>query len=43
MLAELYRRPAAVTSAVILFSTIGSLLTLPLMMWLLGVTAMPRP
>lgn len=37
MLAELYRRPAAVTSAVILISTLASLLTLPLVMWLLGV------
>lgn len=37
MLAELYRQPAAVTSAVILISTLGSLLTLPLVMWLLGV------
>ncbi|MEI9901967.1 MAG: AEC family transporter [Hyphomicrobium sp.] len=43
MLAELYRRPAAVTSAVILISTLGSLLTLPLIMWLLGVEAIPRP
>lgn len=43
MLAELYRRPAAVTSAVILFSTLGSLLTLPLIMWLLGVSAAPQP
>lgn len=43
MLAELYRRPAAVTSAVILMSTLGSLLTLPLIMWLLGVEALPRP
>lgn len=37
MLAELYGRPAAITSAVILISTLGSLLTLPIVMWLLGV------
>lgn len=43
MLAELYRRPAAVTSAVILISTLGSLVTLPLVMWLLGVTPAPQP
>lgn len=43
MLAELYKRPAGVTSAVILFSTLGSLLTLPLVMWVLGVEAAPRP
>ncbi len=39
MLAELYKRPAAVTSAVILISTLGSLITLPLIMLLLGVGA----
>jgi len=43
MLAELYKRPAAVTSAVILISTLASLVTLPLVMWLLGVEVMPRP
>jgi predicted permease len=43
MLAEFYRQPAAVTSAVILMSTLGSLITLPLVMWLLGVEALPRP
>lgn len=44
MLAELYRRPAAVTSAVILISTLASLLTLPAVMLLLGVEAtVPRP
>lgn len=43
MLAELYKQPAAVTSAVILISTLGSLLTLPLIMWLLGVGAIPQP
>jgi malonate transporter and related proteins len=37
MLAELYKRPAGVTSAVILISTLGALATLPLVMWLLGV------
>ena len=43
MLAEFYKQPAAVTSAVILISTLGSLVTLPLVMWLLGVDAIPRP
>lgn len=43
MLAELYRRPAAVTSAVILLSTLASLVTLPLVMLLLGVTVSPQP
>lgn len=43
MLAELYRQPAAVTSAVILISTLGSLVTLPLIMWLLGADVAPRP
>jgi malonate transporter and related proteins len=43
MLAQLYQRPAVVTSAVILISTIVSLLTLPLVMYVLGVTALPQP
>lgn len=42
MLAELYRRPAAVTSAVILVSTLAALVTLPIVMLLLGVEALPR-
>lgn len=37
MLAELYGRPAGVTSGVILMSTLGSLVTLPVVMWLLAV------
>jgi hypothetical protein len=41
MLAELYKQPAAVTSAVILMSTLGALITLPLIMWLLGVHVAP--
>lgn len=41
MLAELYRQPAAITSAVILISTLGSLITLPIILWLLGVNAVP--
>jgi len=41
MLAELYKQPAAVTSAVILMSTLGALITLPLIMWLLGVHVTP--
>ncbi|MFA5901860.1 MAG: AEC family transporter, partial [Hyphomicrobium sp.] len=43
MLAEFYKRPAAVTSAVILLSTLASLVTLPLVMLLLGVQATPQP
>lgn len=39
MLAELYKQPAVVTSAVILISTIGSLVTLPVVMLLLGAGA----
>ncbi|MCC7251584.1 AEC family transporter [Hyphomicrobium sp.] len=38
MLAEFYRLPAVVTSAVILLSTLGSLVTLPLLMIALGAT-----
>lgn len=41
MLAEFYRLPAVVTSAVILISTLGALLTLPLVMVALGVGAPP--
>lgn len=41
MLAEFYRLPAVVTSAVILVSTLGSLVTLPLIMLALGVGAQP--
>jgi predicted permease len=43
MLAELYKRPATVTSAVILISTLTSLLTLPLAIWLLGVVPSAGP
>ena len=43
MLAELYRRPAAVTSAVILASTLGALITLPVIMYLLGADVLPAP
>ncbi len=43
MLAELYRRPAGVTSAVILASTLGSLITLPIVMYLLGADVLPAP
>jgi malonate transporter and related proteins len=41
MVAEFYRLPAVVTSATILFSTLGSLITLPVLMLLLGVGAHP--
>jgi predicted permease len=36
MLAEFYRLPAVVTSAVILISTLGGLVTLPLVILALG-------
>lgn len=42
MLAELYKRPAGITSGVILISTLCSLITLPIVMWLLGVEV-PAP
>ncbi len=41
MLAEFYKLPAVVTSAVILVSTLGALATLPLLMLALGVGAQP--
>jgi malonate transporter len=41
MLAEFYKLPAVVTSAVILLSTLGALVTLPLLMLALGVGAQP--
>lgn len=41
MLAEFYKLPAIVTSAVILVSTLGALVTLPLFMLVLGVTPQP--
>lgn len=41
MLAEFYRLPAVVTSAVILISTLGALVTLPILMLALGVVAQP--
>ena len=41
MLAEFYKLPAVVTSAVILVSTLGALVTLPLLMLALGVGAQP--
>lgn len=41
MLAEFYKLPAVVTSAVILISTLGALVTLPLLMLALGVGAQP--
>lgn len=41
MLAEFYKLPAVVTSAVILVSTLGALLTLPLFMLALGTGAQP--
>ena len=41
MLAEFYRLPAVVTSAVILVSTLGSLVTLPLLILALGAGAQP--
>jgi malonate transporter len=41
MLAEFYKLPAVVTSAVILVSTLGSVLTLPLLMLALGTGAQP--
>ncbi|MBI1650459.1 AEC family transporter [Hyphomicrobium sulfonivorans] len=41
MLAELYRRPAAITSAVILISTLAALITLPIAMAVLGVEVLP--
>lgn len=41
MLAEFYKLPAVVTSAVILASTLGALVTLPLLMLALGVGAQP--
>ncbi len=41
MLAEFYRLPAVVTSAVILLSTLGALVTLPLLMLALGVGTQP--
>lgn len=41
MLAEFYKLPAVVTSAVILVSTLGTLVTLPLLMLALGVGAQP--
>lgn len=41
MLAEFYRLPAVVTSAVILASTLGTLVTLPLLMLALGTGAQP--
>jgi len=43
MLAELYRLPAVITSAVILLSTLLALLTLPLVMLALGVAPLPGP
>lgn len=41
MLAEFYRLPAVVTSAVILLSTLGSLITVPLLMLAAGTGAGP--
>lgn len=41
MLAEFYKLPAVVTSAVILVSTLGALITLPLFMLALGPGAQP--
>jgi hypothetical protein len=41
MLAEFYKLPAVVTSAAILVSTLGALVTLPLLMLALGVDAQP--
>lgn len=41
MLAEFYKLPAVVTSATILVSTLGALVTLPLLMLALGVGAQP--
>ena len=41
MLAEFYKLPAVVTSAVILVSTLGALVTLPLFMLALGVGPQP--
>ena len=41
MLAEFYKLPAVITSAVILVSTVGSLVTLPLFMLALGVHTLP--
>lgn len=41
MLAEFYKLPAVITSAVILASTLGALITLPLLMLALGVGAQP--
>lgn len=41
MLAEFYKLPAVVTSAVILVSTLGALVTLPLLMLALGAGAQP--
>lgn len=41
MLAELYRRPAAITSAVILISTLAALITLPIVMAVLGIEVLP--
>ncbi|WP_072392977.1 AEC family transporter [Hyphomicrobium sp. CS1GBMeth3] len=41
MLAEFYKLPAVVTSAVILISTLGALVTLPLLMLALGVGGQP--
>lgn len=43
MLAEFYRRPAVVTSAVILISTLGALLTLPLVILATGSGTGPSP
>jgi malonate transporter len=41
MLAEFYKLPAVVTSAVILASTLGAIVTLPLIMLALGIGAQP--
>jgi hypothetical protein len=41
MLAEFYKLPAVVTSAVILASTLGAIVTLPLIMLAVGIGAQP--